>query len=55
MSATMSELLTFLKRNTLAGVGLAVLLVLVVAIVFGPMLIGYSPIKLDILHKLQPP
>lgn len=51
----MSELLTFLRRNTLAGVGLAVLLALVVAIVFGPMLIGYSPIKLDILHKLQPP
>lgn len=51
----MHELLIFLKRNTLAVVGLVILLFLVGLITVGPWLTSYSPTRLDILHKLAAP
>lgn len=51
----MQELLIFLKRNTLAVVGLVILLFLVGLITVGPWLTSYSPTRLDILHKLAAP
>ncbi|MET3615551.1 peptide/nickel transport system permease protein [Rhizobium aquaticum] len=51
----MGEILLFLRRNTLALVGLIILLVLVGIISVGPWLTQYSPTKLDILHKLAAP
>jgi peptide/nickel transport system permease protein len=45
----------FLARNPLAAVGLTLVLVLAAATLFGPMLVPYSPTKLDILHKLAAP
>lgn len=46
---------TFLKRNTLAVVGLIILSSLILMITLGPALSPYSPTKLDILHKLAAP
>lgn len=51
----MHDLLIFLKRNTLAVVGLVILLFLVGLITVGPWLTPYSPTRLDILHKLAAP
>lgn len=51
----MAEILLFLRRNTLALVGLIILLALVGIIAVGPWLTPYSPTKLDILHKLATP
>lgn len=51
----MRELLTFLRRNTLAVVGLVILVALVGLITIGPMISPYTPTKLDILHKLEGP
>ncbi|TRL37825.1 ABC transporter permease [Rhizobium straminoryzae] len=51
----MHELLIFLKRNTLAVVGLVILLFLVGLITVGPWLTSYLPTRLDILHKLAAP
>ncbi|WP_296076545.1 ABC transporter permease [uncultured Agrobacterium sp.] len=51
----MRDVLLFLKSNTLAIVGLLILLVLVVAITIGPWITPYTPTKLDILHKLEGP
>ncbi|MDS7594504.1 ABC transporter permease [Agrobacterium tumefaciens] len=51
----MRELLTFLRRNTLAVVGLVILVALVGLITVGPMISPYTPTKLDILHKLEGP
>lgn len=51
----MQEFLIFLKRNTLAVVGLVILLFLVGLITVGPWLTSYSPTRLDILHKLAAP
>lgn len=51
----MGEFITFLRRNTLAVVGLVILLALVVLIAIGPLVTGYSPTRLDVLHKLAPP
>ncbi|KAA3515847.1 ABC transporter permease [Agrobacterium rosae] len=51
----MSELFTFLRKNTLALAGCIILLLLVAVIVFGPMISPYSPTKLDVLHKLAAP
>lgn len=51
----MAEILLFLRRNTLALVGLIILLALGGIIAVGPWLTPYSPTKLDILHKLATP
>ncbi len=51
----MRDVLLFLKSNTLALVGLLILLLLVVAITIGPWITPYTPTKLDILHKLEGP
>lgn len=51
----MQEFLIFLKRNTLAVVGLVILLFLVGLITVGPWVTSYSPTRLDILHKLAAP
>lgn len=51
----MRELLTFLQRNTLAVVGLVILVALVGLITIGPPVSPYTPTKLDILHKLEGP
>lgn len=52
---TMRELLLFLRRNTLALVGLVILVALIGLIMIGPWVTSYSPTKLDILHKLAAP
>lgn len=51
----MREILTFLRHNTLAVVGLVILLVLIGLITIGPSISPYTPTKLDILHKLEGP
>jgi peptide/nickel transport system permease protein len=51
----MRELLIFLRRNTLAVVGLAILAALIAIIALGPVFSPYTPTKLDILHKLEGP
>ncbi|WP_246666186.1 ABC transporter permease [Aquamicrobium sp. LC103] len=48
-------LVFFLRRNTLATLGLIVLVLIVLAVVFGPMISPYTPTKLDVLNKLQGP
>lgn len=51
----MRPFLLFLRRNQLAALGGAVLLVILAAIVFGPMVGPYSPTRLDVLNKLAAP
>ncbi|MFK3779534.1 ABC transporter permease [Agrobacterium sp. NPDC089420] len=51
----MRELLVFLRRNTLAVVGLVILVALVGLITLGPVFSPYMPTRLDILHKLEGP
>lgn len=51
----MSELSIFFRKNTLALAGIIILGFLVLLIVFGPMLTSYTPTKLNVLNKLQPP
>lgn len=51
----MREVLLFLRSNTLAVVGLLILLMLILAIAIGPWITPYTPTKLDILHKLEGP
>lgn len=51
----MSALLHFLRRNSLATLGGVVLLLILLAVIFGPMLSPYGPTKLDVLNKLQAP
>ncbi len=51
----MSEFFSFLRKNTLALAGSIILVILVLAIIFGPMITPYSPTKLDVLHKLAAP
>jgi peptide/nickel transport system permease protein len=48
-------LVLFLRRNTLATVGLLVLVLIFLAVVFGPLISPYGPTKLDVLNKLQGP
>ena len=42
-------------RNKQAVIGLIMLLILIFCAVFAPQLSHYSPIKQDLLHRLQPP
>jgi peptide/nickel transport system permease protein len=51
----MTMLLIFLRKNTLAMVGGLTLLAVLLAILFGPMVITYSPTRIDVLHKLAAP
>lgn len=51
----MSQFIAFLRRNPLAKLGLTVLVLLVLAVVFGPMVSPYGPTRLDVLNKLQGP
>jgi len=48
-------LLIFLRKNTLAMVGGLTLLAVLLAILFAPMVITYSPTRIDVLHKLAAP
>jgi peptide/nickel transport system permease protein len=51
----MTMLLIFLRKNTLAMVGGLTLLAVLLAILFAPMVITYSPTRIDVLHKLAAP
>jgi peptide/nickel transport system permease protein len=51
----MTILLIFLRKNTLAMVGGLTLLAVLLAILFAPMVITYSPTRIDVLHKLAAP
>ena len=51
----MRDILSFLRSNTLAVVGLLILVMLILAITIGPWITPYTPTKLDILHKLEGP
>jgi len=51
----MREIITFLRHNTLAVVGLVILVLLVGLITIGPSISPYTPTKLDILRKLEGP
>lgn len=51
----MSDYLYFLRRNPLALIGGLVLIGILLIILLGPMLIGYSPTRLDIVNKLATP
>ena len=51
----MTMLLIFLRKNTLAMVGGLTLLSVLLAILFAPMVITYSPTRIDVLHKLAAP
>lgn len=51
----MNALLLFLRKNSLATLGGVVLIAIILAVVFGPMISPYGPTKLDVLNKLQGP
>lgn len=51
----MTMLLIFLRKNTLAMVGGLTLLAVLLAILCAPMVITYSPTRIDVLHKLAAP
>lgn len=51
----MNEALHFLRNNSLAVVGGVLLMAILAAVIFGPLLIGYSPTRIDVLNKLAPP
>lgn len=51
----MAYFLRYLRRHPAALVGLALLLLQVIAIVFAPWLTSYSPVEADPLASLQPP
>ncbi len=51
----MTSFTTFLRANPMAVVGLALLVVLLFAVAFGPLLHDVSPTRLNILRRLSPP
>jgi peptide/nickel transport system permease protein len=53
----MKNLVSLLRRHfgAAAGIGLALLLLQIVAIVFAPLIAPYSPVDADPLNSLQPP
>jgi peptide/nickel transport system permease protein len=51
----MNALILFLRKNSLATLGGVVLIAIILAVVFGPMISPYGPTKLDVLNKLQGP
>ncbi|ADH91536.1 binding-protein-dependent transport systems inner membrane component [Ancylobacter novellus DSM 506] len=51
----MAHFLRYLRRHPAAVVGLALLLVQIIAIIFAPWLTSYSPVEADPLSSLQPP
>ncbi|MFF2327122.1 MULTISPECIES: ABC transporter permease [unclassified Streptomyces] len=51
----MADFVVFLRRNTLATVGLAILLILIGLVTIGPLMSPYSPTRLSIGDKLLPP
>ncbi len=55
MSEAAVDLLYFARRNTLAAGAGVVLLAILFAVVFGPLFMDVSPIKLDVLNRLSAP
>lgn len=51
----MTALVHFLRKNSLATAGGLVLVAVILAVIFGPMISPYGPTKLDVLNKLQGP
>ncbi|TGR65728.1 ABC transporter permease [bacterium M00.F.Ca.ET.194.01.1.1] len=51
----MRDVFLFLRSNTLAVVGLLIMILMVLVITIGPWITPYTPTKLDILHKLEGP
>lgn len=51
----MTALLVFLRRNAPAAMGGGLLLLIIVGVSFGPLVTGYSPTRLDILHQFAAP
>jgi peptide/nickel transport system permease protein len=51
----MTAILLFLRKNPLATLGGSVLLAIVLAVIFGPMISPYGPTKLDVINALQKP
>lgn len=54
-SSPWRNLRLFLRRNPLATLGLALLGVMLLGSLLAPLLTPYSPTRVDILHKLEPP
>jgi peptide/nickel transport system permease protein len=53
--STLSEVLTFLRRNPLAVVGLSLIVVMLFGSLLAPLLTPYDPNAIDIRHNLEPP
>lgn len=51
----MTAILLFLRKNPLATLGGSVLLAIVLAVIFGPMISPYGPTRLDVINALQKP
>jgi peptide/nickel transport system permease protein len=51
----MNSLGRFFRSNPLAGAAVLVLVGMLAAVLFGPLVVPYSPTRLDILHKLAAP
>ncbi|MGC9372036.1 MAG: ABC transporter permease [Thermovirgaceae bacterium] len=50
-----SEVWRRLKQNRMAMVGLSVLVILVICAIFAPLIAPHDPLKMDVLHRLEPP
>jgi peptide/nickel transport system permease protein len=51
----MSEISRFLRRNPMGGVGVALFVLLLCAVLAGPILYEVSPTRINILRRLAPP
>ena len=51
----MANILYFLRNNTLAAVGGAFIFIILLAVIFAPLLVAYSPVAIDMEHQLARP